>query len=53
VREVRQYWWQLAPSDDNKTDLSLVAGLPHNLMDLVETLLNVETPPSLEVNGLS
>jgi len=53
VRETRQYLWQSQPSDDNKTDLSLAAGLPNNLFDLVETLLNVETPPSLEVDGLS
>ena len=53
VRQVRQYWWQLEPPDDNKTDLSLAAALPHNLIDLVETLLNVETPPNLEVDGLS
>ena len=53
VREVRQYWWQSETSDDNKTDLSLAAGLPYNLINLVETLLNVETPPNLEINGLS
>jgi len=53
VREVRQYWWQSETSDANKTDLSLAAGLPHNLINLVETLLNVETPPNLEINGLS
>ena len=53
VREVRQYWWQSQPPDDNKTDLSLAAALPHNLIDLVETLLDVGTPPSLESDGLS
>jgi hypothetical protein len=30
VREVRQYWRQSQPADDNKTDLSLAAGLPQN-----------------------
>jgi hypothetical protein len=53
VREVRQYWWQSQPPDDNKTDLRLAAALPHNLIDLVETLLDVGTPPSLESDGLS
>ena len=53
VREVCQYWWQLEPSDDNKTDLSLAAVLPHNFFELVETLLKVETPPNLDVDGLS
>jgi hypothetical protein len=51
VRETRQYWWQSQPADDNKTDLSLAAGLPHNLMDLVETLLDVGTPPAWRAMG--
>jgi hypothetical protein len=53
VREVRQYWWQLESPDHNETAFSLAAGLPDNLIDLVETLLQVQSPPSLESDGLS
>jgi len=53
VREVRQYWWQLEPPDHNETAFSLAAGLPIELIDLVETLLNVKSSPSLETDGLS
>jgi hypothetical protein len=53
VREVRQYWWQLESPDHNETAFSLAAGLPDDLIDLVETLLQVQSPPSLESDGLS
>ena len=53
MREVRQYWWQLKPSNYNETAFSLAAGLPVDLNELVETLLQVESPPILETDGLS
>ena len=53
VREVRQYWWQLEPPDQNKTAFSLAAGLPNDLIILLETLLQVQSPPSLETDGMS
>jgi hypothetical protein len=53
VRETRQYWWQLNPSDDNQTAFSLAAGLTIELIDLVGTLLQVESPPNLETGSRS
>jgi hypothetical protein len=53
VRESRQYWWQLEPSDHNETAFSLAAGLPVELIDLVGKLLQAKSPPSLETDGLS
>jgi len=53
VREAKQYWWQSEPSDHDETAFSLAAGLPVELIDLVETLLQVESPPTLETSGKS
>jgi hypothetical protein len=53
VRETRHYWWQLNPPDQNETAFSLAAGFPVELVDLVDTLLQVESPPGLEKEGLS
>lgn len=53
VRESQQYWWQVAPSDSNETAFSLAAGLRVELIDLIEILLQVESPPTLGTDGLS
>jgi hypothetical protein len=53
VVEVRQDWWRLNQPIRNETAFSLAAGLRVELIDLVETVLQVESPPSLETNGLS
>lgn len=53
VREAKQYWWQSEPSNHDETAFSLAAGLPVGLIDLVKTLLQVESPPTLEASGKS
>jgi len=54
VREVRQSWWPFGNPVRKETAFSLAAGLRVELIDLVETLLKVDTaPPALESGGLS
>lgn len=53
VRKGHQYLWESEPHDINATGLSIAVGLTVELIDLVETLLLVQLPPSLESAGQS
>jgi len=53
IREVRQSTQESDSPDRNETVFSLAAGLPVELIDLVEAMMLAQTPPSLEMKELS